>query len=1268
MADIFDGLRAQKESGAALQREANICLESIGEFIQERGMPLIPASYLGAIMIALERHSTARAVIDNEAGVPEGLMYLLSIVCPHLSPAIFVAKFQDIGSTFEQLLQAHSNSDNFIKSSIPCLGAFMCAQAAGKWKDVLMQKLFKTLLRITIHQRPKVRHAACKAVYDILQVCSASGSPVAGKQLGAFVSNTLKKCTPKDTHPSLFICGLLKSIVVVLPGDIIAQLCPPLLHLPSVGQSVVTLQAFQTLEALVSSPNPQVTGELVGQIGDGLLSVQPMPNSDEREGSSFVSVLHSVLLRLLELDLGLYTQKVAGYVAAMAEYLSSDQSATRKMTFEKLKSFLESGLRDELIQHALNAHNMPTPLHSVIVTFESLLQYRYKGTWNHVFGLLALLFRRLGRASQSLLSNLLAAMGALHSTSEAHYKSLLEDAVGAAVTAMGPKRFLEILPLSLEDVDSLNNWNYTELSRSWLLPLFKSHIKNTELRCFGEYFLPLAARLNQLSTQASNQGSGAIGKKLRALVEQIWMLFPDFCVGATDIVASFKHLAKTLATVIEKDSDLRPFVCRGLWQLLDQNGRALREDIAAGFTEQQAKANLAAIASFSQQFLQVLFTVFRDVSLSKPGTGEGQPLLDVIQAFSTVASPALLSEMFKVVMQKWLQATTGQTSADAHQRKIEAHALSDLALALIRGLDNESIVLLYRVVKPQLQEEDAVLQKKAYKVLHRLLEFHPDWATEAAGDIRGALTESLANCSISAKKARLLCIRQYLARMPSSQLSIVPEILPEVLVCMKDNNIKAKRASFDILIDLGRKMLEAGAFQHFLQMVLGGLAGSSPHMKSATVIGLSRLLYEFSNNVDGAVISELIQTVLLLLKEKSREVCKSVLGFLKVAVFSIPLSMLNDLLPTVMTGMLVWVGDNRNHFRMKIRFLLEKLIKKLGYETVLSLVPEEHKKLLWHIKKMKDRSQRAREKTKVDNANRHQEYEDILESDDEDMDMDNMNMDQIASAVVEHETKKKNKFGKSNQESGHTWLKETGNENPLDFLDPRAAQHVLSSNPTKKNKRSRDDDIDDIPMDESGRLLIQEDGDSAESSSEDDAADHTLKNALWSSKVKAKQRSMQESMAREVEAAHHNAGRKMPKPVKRARLDKDEKDATKDNMTVENSGRKGKMLQHNSTGLSLLARRRMEKQKRKTEGHNVRVSGEEYRSHKAAGDVKKQGRPDPFAYIQLNPKMLNKRKRLKAVRSFETVLHKSSAKAPAGTGTGTANAKKKARKPQKSLL
>lgn len=55
-------------------------------------------------------------------------------------------------------------------------------------------------------------------------------------------------------------------------------------------------------------------------------------------------------------------------------------------------------------------------------------------------------------------------------------------------------------------------------------------------------------------------------------------------------------------------------------------------------------------------------------------------------------------------------------------------------------------------------------------------------------------------------------------------------------------------------------------------------------------------------------------------------------------------------------------------------------------------------------------------------------------------------------------------------------------------------------------------------------------------------------------------------------------------------------------------------------------------------GHVVKHSGDAYKSAKGKGDVLKAGQHEPYAYIKLNPGMLNRRAKKQAVETFAGVV------------------------------
>lgn len=174
---------------------------------------------------------------------------------------------------------------------------------------------------------------------------------------------------------------------------------------------------------------------------------------------------------------------------------------------------------------------------------------------------------------------------------------------------------------------------------------------------------------------------------------------------------------------------------------------------------------------------------------------------------------------------------------------------------------------------------------------------HPDQSA-----IVGALL--CATCSITA----LCCC-------PCSRHAVQPVML------LLQVNTKTRNAAYELLVQLARELDEArpaallplgsgggggasdsddmeygattrhaaatasaaasGGLMDFVTSVMAGLVGATPHMQSASVLALARLVFEFGGALGGTAV-RLLPAVLLLLRSSSREVVKSVLGFIKV--------------------------------------------------------------------------------------------------------------------------------------------------------------------------------------------------------------------------------------------------------------------------------------------------------------------------------------------------------------------------------------------------
>jgi ribosomal RNA-processing protein 12 len=158
--------------------------------------------------------------------------------------------------------------------------------------------------------------------------------------------------------------------------------------------------------------------------------------------------------------------------------------------------------------------------------------------------------------------------------------------------------------------------------------------------------------------------------------------------------------------------------------------------------------------------------------------------------------------------------------------------------------------------------------------------------------------------------------------------------------------------------------------EYFL-MVSAGLAGSSQHMISATIIALSRLLYEFKgtsntevadlDDLSSEVIADLISTMEVFLTSKSREIARSAIGFIKVALVSLPKEVMESRLEKLVPNLMVWSHETKGHFRVKVKSLMERMIRRFGFDTIIQYTPEADHKLLVNIRKTKERKKKGQE-------------------------------------------------------------------------------------------------------------------------------------------------------------------------------------------------------------------------------------------------------------------------------------------------------------------
>lgn len=281
--------------------------------------------------------------------------------------------------------------------------------------------------------------------------------------------------------------------------------------------------------------------------------------------------------------------------------------------------------------------------------------------------------------------------------------------------------------------------------------------------------------------------------------------------------------------------------------------------------------------------------------------------------------------------------------------------------------------------------------------------------------------------------------------------------------------------------------------------------------------------------------------------------------------------------------------DMRRHFRMKLRNLFIKFIRKFGFELVKGLLPVEYHKVLVNIRKAETRAKKHRALSQV--AEEEEEEEEEVEEEATQGRGDSIE-EILADSEDEEDEEEARGWGKEQRklarQKSRAWLKEGGGDEPLNFLDPKVAQRVLATQPGPGRGKKKDHGF---KVSADGRLIIREEEEDGDKVDDEEAKgeDEEMADLMEDVGVKSKKKSRWQREAEEDE---------LETPPQ---------------------------YQAGGSGIH----RPMAK---KT------VPGAEYKAKKAKGDVKKKGRHDPYAYIPLNRTKLNRRKKVKLQGQFKGLV------------------------------
>ncbi|EKD21403.1 uncharacterized protein L3040_000561 [Drepanopeziza brunnea f. sp. 'multigermtubi'] len=1103
------------------QQQTRIVLSSLEDILKDQKTAQTPTGYFAGLLALLGK-ATSSAGVNKELAT--SVVYLLDVVTPYAPPPLLQSKFSQILTNLAPALTLPEADAPLLRPSIGCLESLLVAQDSAAWElshtQIGPRRAVAGLLNLAMDHRPKIRKRAQDAIMKVLKNPPPSVSldhPAADmcaetslKSLSDLVAQSRqvkkqKKSETADHEPALIhALQLVKTVASASggwPAKKIESLCEVLLNISKSSHEYMTMAAFEVFEIIFEGMADETSSSKLPRLLEVISELRPSQN-DSQLLPPWIAVISRGYDVSAQIEPEETFQKLPELFSMISGFLASPAHNIRVSASECLVSFMANCIPDSvLLDPSIFDEKV---LEKLAKAAMDLLSVKYQSAWMETFNVMGAMFDGLRWRADPILADVVRTIGELRGNESFTGKAEANEIIGKAIRAMGPERVLEILPLNLAKPRA------GQPGRAWMLPILRDFVSNTNLQHFRSECVPLSeVMFSRVLAHGEAEKTMEI-KLFETVVQQIWAILPGYCDLPLDLTEAFdQSFAELLANLLYQQADLRTDICKGLQLLVDSNHAivAIEEEedlvLQSRVSKATAQKNLDHLSKFASNMLSVLFNVY-----SKTLPHHRGYILRSINSYLSIVPSAELMNTFESLTKMLENSLTEggvQTQAEKQKQKQQnsadkmpptSHTLMDLVITISIYLPRESFVPLFNIASVIIsKDDDPQLQKKAYKLIPRLAEspVGQEALSERNEELQQLLVNSAEQVSAPAKRDRLTAISTLIPFLPNDSLHFIPGILAEVVISCKEVNEKARTAAFDLLVLMGEKIANAtgamiqndkvahmpddtppvpATLEEYFTMVGAGLGGSTPHMNSACITALTRILYHFRESLQQETIAGLVETMDLFLTSNNREIVRSVLGFVKVCIISLPTDMMVPRLQTLVPNLMVWSHEHKAHFRAKVKHILERMIRRFGVEIVNKYCPEEDKKLISNIRKTKERNKRHKDAAKaagegnddecVKRKGRFEsEYDEALHGSDNDSD---------GSDVSDNEVLGKSR--KAAKKGGNTYIVEDEDE-PLDLLDRKALANISSTKPLKQRAMVRTK----ARMDLDGKLLLGGDSD-----------------------------------------------------------------------------------------------------------------------------------------------------------------------------------------------
>ncbi|XP_043521019.1 LOW QUALITY PROTEIN: RRP12-like protein [Frieseomelitta varia] len=1173
------------QSNSLLHKEMLAVLSAVTEIIKQNGGNETSTEYFAAMMSTLE-------AIESNMSIAATLS-LLGMGLKTVPKNVLNIQFGAASKIFLDILIKYVSSEEYLilRHCIHCLSVLLRAQEAAAWCDSSTMQILDVILSFIIHHKPKLRKSAQHGIIAILNgsdIMKSENPPPyhpATPYIAKFCIGLLQPNSESNGITNvLHILTLLKDIFHHLPKVHVKTISESLLKLMTMKNVLITSCCLQTFHGLfVSRPSEAILpAQRNGQMISALYVYQP-PATDVQPTLAWLIVMQEAHLNIAHNSLNLCAVLLPRMFETCIKYWLSDKSEIISGTSHTIKILLQECV-GKLCETEQTIKTYKDAIGQITLIMREALHYRYLEAWYYIFHLIALLFEIIGKTKNPQLIEIIKSLAVLRDSYNFTSKNDAEHAIGAAIKVLGPETILNIIPLKTSN-------NTINLKRSWLLPLLKNCVLGGSLTFFMQTLLPIATLCEKKSLEPVG------GKTYEFLVCQIWAILPSICNNATDVKDNFKNIARLLGTKFS-DKSLRMSILHALRRLVT---RAV---------ENNKEEDIRELARFAKNYLPLFLSLYTTKPNGTDEEGQRSSTYNTIKIYLTIANKELVHELFD-------RALSRLTEPDVDDFLNES--IHDIIRLLIEHTDIDKIKEYYDISVSCLKENSKLKeQKKIYRFLEEICGSEKEtckaFVAQYRREIQKLLISSATEVAKPSRGSRLRCLIHLVKIHPQlEKTKFLQAIVPEAVIYLKDLNAHCRKSAYELLNTIAEKFLEHPThLKNYINMLMVGLSGGEQSIQKyciASLLALSSITYYYNGSLGMDTVKEILEHACVFVTSSTREITEAALAYIKVYITVMSYHIVAPNLKILIDALCAMNNDCQRHFRQKVRDILVKLTRKYGMETISSMIPASNVMLHKRLKNMNKIEMKKKNKRELKKLEKEENEDDIeFDAKRRPKSLEEILADSDDEFEENLENKKPTKKKRTSRKEA--WIQE--NEEIIDLIDPAAARNISTTQPgaTINSKtvaaKRKDREFKTTP---DGRFIITLDNEKDDepkpkrrkksklllhSDSEDDYEDDDIQSVATSQEMSRKRKYSDNY----------------------------------DNLSVKSA-----LTTKYEAGGSGIHR---SLKKAKTE----RIPGAEYKASKAGGDVKKKGKPDPYAYVPLTRAALNKRKNKKNASKLHNI-HKS---------------------------